>query len=83
MSFYAPHVTPFAHTVTRSHAGMLTQHGLCLCDEDHAAFDDCFGFWVEEVGVTDPSLLEVLRGLSHGWSGTFDELLEAGQALQH
>lgn len=82
MSFYAPHLTPFAHGLTCSHAGMLTQHGLCLCDEDRAAFDDCFSFWVEEIGETDPALLEVLRGLSCGWSGSFDELLEAGKALQ-
>jgi hypothetical protein len=81
MGFYAPTLTPFVQTLAASHAGMLVLHGLCFCDEDRAVFTDCFSFWVEEIDERDDAVLEMLRGLSAGWSGTFDDLLDAARTL--
>jgi hypothetical protein len=60
---------------------MLLMQGACLCDEDHAAFDDCFAYWVEDMYTRDNDIRDLLLVLSAGWSGSFNDLLDTAEAL--
>lgn len=60
---------------------MLLAQGVCLCDENHAAFDDCFAYWVEDIYSRDNETRDLLLALSVGWSSSLNDLFDAAEAL--
>jgi len=70
------------YDIPESHADLMTRHGHCYCEGgERSYFDDCFYQQAKESGVSDPHILEAVKGLGPGWSGTLEDLLEAAKRL--
>lgn len=69
------------YDVPDSHAEMQRRGNDCHCTPDEPVFDDCLFEQAKSQGVTDPHVLEAVKGLGSGWSGGLDELIEAAKRL--
>lgn len=70
------------YDIPESHAELVERHGACYCENgEQTYFDDCFYQQAKENGVNDPFVLEAVKGLGSGWSGTLEDLLEAAKRL--
>jgi hypothetical protein len=70
------------YDIPHSHEEIVKRQGNCYCDNgEQPYFDDCFYQLAKERGVTDPHVLEAVKGLGSGWSGTIEELIEAAKHL--
>lgn len=70
------------YDIPDSHADLMERHGHCYCENgEQSYFDDCFYHQAKESGVEDPHILEAVKGLGSGWSGTLEELLHAAERL--
>lgn len=70
-----------SYDVPDSHKEMAERRGGCWCTPAEASFDDCFAEQIAARGDVGPDIIEAVRGLSPGWGGTIDELLEAAMLL--
>jgi hypothetical protein len=66
-----------AYDIPESHAEVAERGGVCNCDEEFQAFDDCWVALAQRTGVTDPETLDAVRALAPRWEGTFEQLLNA------
>ena len=64
-----------------SHAEMLERGNECFCSVTEAPFHDCFYEQAKERGLTDPQVLEAVKGLGPDWSDDLDSLIEAARRL--
>ena len=70
------------YDVPGSHVELVERSGSCYCESgEQPYFDDCYFEQAKEIGITDPHILEAVKGLGSDWSGTFDELIEASKRL--
>jgi len=67
--------------IPESHADMIERGNECFCDDDRPAYDDCFSFRASARVDLDKRTKETASSLGNGWSGSFDELLEASKKL--
>lgn len=69
------------YDVPDTHAEVVRRQGTCFCSVDEPMFPDCLFEQAKERGVTDPQVLEAIKGLGPGWSDSLDELIEAAHHL--
>lgn len=67
--------------IPESHADHVKRGGECYCQEDEPLYADCFSERARVLEDLDARTREAAVTLGIGWSGTFEELLQAAAKL--
>lgn len=67
--------------VAASHAEHLERGNECWCSDEEAVYPDCFSFRAKELENLESRVKEAAVSLGNGWTGSFDQLIEAAKLL--